>query len=276
MNFNAELYSPSFIPLESVKIFLDETLSKLYWNKSDEEEVVLDVGCGPGGTTSSLVLPLFPKLKKVFAIDIMQEMIDLARRKNSHPLIEYNVASIEDWSTVKHFEGKITKTVSIHCFQWLKNQLKAFQNIFRLLKTGGEAVIVLVLQSSFFATVLEMQNNPKWIQYFQDIDNCVADSHLNNHKTPYYKKMLEDIGFEILYSKEEVKIDVFASTEDYKRFFSSICVLVSYIPDAQKEEFKNDFIQALLKKNGLQNIGLPFHTGNMLELIIRKKINNIP
>ncbi|GFY61920.1 hypothetical protein TNIN_306331 [Trichonephila inaurata madagascariensis] len=45
-------------------------------------------------------------------------MIAIAKKQNFHPKIEYSVASIEDWSTVKQWKEQMTKVISIHCFHW--------------------------------------------------------------------------------------------------------------------------------------------------------------
>ncbi|GIY36079.1 juvenile hormone acid O-methyltransferase [Caerostris extrusa] len=216
----------------------------------------MDVGCGAGGTTAKLIFPLFTQSKKIFAVDFLPGMIDLAKRENSHPSIEYSVANIGDWSTVKQWEDQITKLVSVHCFEWVKDQKKCFQNVFKLLKKGGQAALCF------------------------GIDNYVSESHYKKYHASYYKQILEDIGFDIVYCKEEVKIDVFSSDEEYKIgylnddldyeiFLINLCLDVLHsIPT--KEEFQKDLFQELLKQNGRNKDGLPFHTANMIEIIIRK------
>ncbi|GFU52261.1 methyltransf_25 domain-containing protein [Trichonephila clavipes] len=89
MNLEPELLCSEHIPLESLKSFLSKKFPQLEWNQNSKEDVVLDAGCGPGGTTYQLALPLFPNVKKIWAIEF-------AKKHNSNPLIEYNVANLED------------------------------------------------------------------------------------------------------------------------------------------------------------------------------------
>ncbi|GFY18759.1 methyltransf_25 domain-containing protein [Trichonephila clavipes] len=106
MNLEPNLYSNERIPLESVKSFLSRTLPQLEWNQSsNKEDVVLDAGCGPGGTTYQLVLPLFSNVKKILAVDLLPAAIDFAKNHNSHPLIEYSVANLEDCYTRAFGDG---------------------------------------------------------------------------------------------------------------------------------------------------------------------------
>ncbi|PRD21049.1 UNVERIFIED_CONTAM: hypothetical protein NCL1_52931 [Trichonephila clavipes] len=131
--------------------------------QSNEEETLFDAGCGPGGTTVKFILPLIPRLKK---------------------------------SSLEHFENQITKFVSVYCFQWLKDPRKGFENVFRLLKPGGEAASTCVLQSSYYSAFIEMHNNnPAWTNLFQNVD------HLSTFQKYKYdgadcNKIAEDIGFE--------------------------------------------------------------------------------
>ncbi|GFY61919.1 juvenile hormone acid O-methyltransferase [Trichonephila inaurata madagascariensis] len=275
MNLDSKLYGVNPIPFPSVKKFFRETLPWLGAIKDGEDDVVLDIGCGPGGTTVQLILPLLPKLKILYAIDAVQNMIDLARKRNFHPKIQYSVANIEDWSTVKHWRGQISKLVSVYCFQWLKNQKKGFQNVYHLLKPGGQAVILIVSESPYASAVSEMQNNLKWKRFLKDIDTYTTSYNNSKFNTSYYNKILREIGFEILHCKREMKNDVFISEEQYRDFFTSINVSTSHIPVDRKEEFLNEFFETLDRHSGRNKNELPVHRGRIMELIIRKPDYNV-
>ncbi|GFU55930.1 juvenile hormone acid O-methyltransferase [Nephila pilipes] len=270
MNLEPESYSSQHIPLKSVRHFVLEMLPQLGWNQSSKEDIVLDVGCGPGGTTYQLVLPLFPGVKKIFAVDLVPVAIEFAKKHNSHQLIEYSVANFEDWSNLKQWEGQITRLVSVYCINWLKDQRNAFQNVFKLLKKGGEAGICFPIESAFYDAILKVQNDPKWSCYLKDVENLIPESHHKKYDSSFYKKMLEAIGFEIIYSRNEVITDVISSDKKYRDFFTSVFVLIPHVPSDLKEELKHDFIKELLRLNGRNDKGLPLFTSNVIELVIRK------
>ncbi|GIY45317.1 juvenile hormone acid O-methyltransferase [Caerostris extrusa] len=242
MNLDPENYSILTKPIDSVKAFLTETLPQLGWGKSGAEEVVLDIGCGPGGNTVKLVLPLFPHLKRIFAFDLLPNMIEFAKTNNSHSKVEYSVGNIERMVRLEKWKGQITKIVSVHCFQWLKDKKKGFYSVHQLLKTGGEAAICL------------------------GVDDYVSDGYLYKHDCLHYKKMLEEIGFHVRLCTEERKLDPFSSDDEYRNFFASICVFMSYVPDDLKEEFKDDLFEEMMKENGRNGDGLPLHWANTIEL----------
>ncbi|KAF8778434.1 Juvenile hormone acid O-methyltransferase like protein [Argiope bruennichi] len=181
MNLDAYLYSSRSIPLESARMFIVKTLRNLGWGKIADKEVVLDVGCGPGGTTRKLILPLFQNCPRIFAMDALPDMIKLAKKQNYSSQIEYSVANIEEWSSLERWENQITKLVSILCFHWLKDQRKAFQNVYKLLQKGGEAAFFFALQTTFHATILEMQMRSKWSHLFKEVENYVPESQYKGH-----------------------------------------------------------------------------------------------
>ncbi|CAL1293341.1 unnamed protein product [Larinioides sclopetarius] len=271
MNLDAVLYSTRYVPLESAQSFILKILPQMGWGKSEGDDVILDVGCGPGGTTRHLILSLFSSSSKIFAVDSIPDMIALARKHNSCSQIEYRVANIEDWSVLERWKNQITKVVSILCFHWLKDQQKAFRNVYHLLRKEGEAAFFFALRSTFHASVLDMQNSSRWSHLFNGVENYVPESQFKGYADSYYKKMLEEMGFEVLYCQSVEKIDVFSSEKEYREFFCSICVLRKYVPTEQLEEFENDFIEAMLQKNGRDTNGNPTLKAIFMEIVGRKK-----
>ncbi|GIY45307.1 hypothetical protein CEXT_498981 [Caerostris extrusa] len=79
LDLNSELYYQWHEPFESVVRFFRNTLLQVGWGQGHQKEVAMDVGSGPGGTTTQLVLPLFPRLEKVIAVDLLPHMVDIAR-----------------------------------------------------------------------------------------------------------------------------------------------------------------------------------------------------
>ncbi|GFT40328.1 hypothetical protein NPIL_139051 [Nephila pilipes] len=95
MYFDAELYNDKVKPWETVTYFINKTLPSLGWT-SDEPEVVMDVGSGPGNISKNYILPAFPNLKKLIAMDATPSMIEVAKLRHPHSNIEYVVANLEN------------------------------------------------------------------------------------------------------------------------------------------------------------------------------------
>ncbi|GBN29743.1 hypothetical protein AVEN_40064-1 [Araneus ventricosus] len=95
MFFDAELYNTLDKPWETILKFLGKTLPDLGFY-SEEPEVVMDVGCGPGYLSKNYIFPCFPNLQEMIAMDVTPNMIEEARTRHPHPKIKYVLADIED------------------------------------------------------------------------------------------------------------------------------------------------------------------------------------
>ncbi|GFY51927.1 hypothetical protein TNIN_405551 [Trichonephila inaurata madagascariensis] len=213
MNLEPNLYSNERIPLESVKSFLSRTLPQLEWNQSSNRyDVVLDAGCGPGGTTYQLILPLFSNVKKIFAVDLLPAAIDFAKNHNSHPLIEYSVANLEDCFILFQVDSQAlgrsnNKTNLRLLYQLAERSTKCVSKCIQTLEKGAEAAVCFPLQTSYYDALLEVQNDPKWSNFLKNIETLIPESHHKKWNCTPYKEMLQDIGFEILYCREKVTTD---------------------------------------------------------------------
>ncbi|GFT09841.1 methyltransf_25 domain-containing protein [Trichonephila clavipes] len=286
MHFEAEWYARSE-PLQSVVHFITVTLKELGWNDGTED-LVMDVGCGPGKVTTKWVLPLFQEVKKIVALDYLPSMIEKARTLNAHPKVEYHAGDFEDRSTTESWKGQVSKIISIHCFNWFKNQRESFQTVYDLLLPGGEAALYFELNSDFFNAVEEITYSEKWKSFFQvdilrmtfhleinplishSIYNYVPESNRKKYDSTHYRKMVQEIGFEVRFCQSELKVNRLSSHEIVKGLYYSICALVPHVPEDRKEEFKNDLYQCVLKQSGRDKESMPQHSATTLELVVKK------
>ncbi|GIY79301.1 methyltransf_25 domain-containing protein, partial [Caerostris darwini] len=268
---NPTEYSKNQLHLKSVQDFLLDVADKANI-RTTAKQVVLDVGCGPGIGTKELMLPLVQeRLEKLYAFDVSPVMIEIAKQKYSDKNIEYFVADMEDWKQLERLEGQITTLISIHCFHWLGDQKKAFEHVKKLLKPNGVACLLFPLQATFFDAVEDIKVHPKWKDILMDVDDRIPESHKKKWDSKHYLDIVQELGFEIVRCESRSIRDVAISDDHYKLFLSSLCVILESIPESKREEFKQDFFEELLKKNGRTGERkLPFHDGCMLDIIIKK------
>ncbi|GIY61604.1 methyltransf_25 domain-containing protein [Caerostris darwini] len=268
---NPTEYSKSQVHLQSVQDFLLDVADKANI-RTTAKQVVLDVGCGPGMGTKELMLPLVQEhLEKFYAFDVSPVMIEIAKQKNSDKNIEYFVADMEDWKQLERWEGRITTLMSIHCFNWVRDQRKAFEDVKKLLKPNGVACLLFPLQATFYDAVEDIKVHPKWKDSLMGVDDRIPESHKKKWDSKHYLDIVQELGFEIIRCESRSIRDVAVSDDHYKLFFSSLCVFLESIPESKREEFKQDFFEELLKKNGRTGEQkLPYHDGCMLDIIIKK------
>ncbi|XP_054707417.1 juvenile hormone acid O-methyltransferase-like [Uloborus diversus] len=267
---DASLYSKHrSLQICNTEIFIASILPKMDWGRS-EQEIVMDVGCGPGNSINHLFLPKLPKANKVVAVDVLPDMIEFAKKNNAHPKIEYFQANVEDRSSLLQWENGITKIISIYCFNWLKDQKKAFENIYYVLKPGGEAALLFILTTPFWDSYKDHVENPKWNNYLKGVEPHIPESHFNKYGASHYKKMLESIGFIVKVCDDENRIHAYPNEEDCKVAALSRCGLTQYIPESMRAEFKEDAFQGLVKYNGRNSEGKPVLRYTNLTLLIKK------
>lgn len=95
-------------------------------------ERAIDLGCGGG----QLALVLAEHYDQVRAIDLSQEMINLARVKRPHPRITYEQGDLND------VRGQYDLVVSVMALHHVPDLPNALDNIANLVRPGGLAVLI--------------------------------------------------------------------------------------------------------------------------------------
>ena len=100
-----------------------------------KDGVALEIGCGSGYYTLRWLRPNF---KTVIAIDLLEAPSDICQG------IEYHQAGNCDYSCAAVPDESVDFVYSLGCFCHLSNSANALylQSVYRVLKTGGKALIV--------------------------------------------------------------------------------------------------------------------------------------
>ncbi|GIY45323.1 methyltransf_25 domain-containing protein [Caerostris extrusa] len=271
MHYDAETYSKLDRPWDSVVRFIKVTLPEMGWSSGDKEETIMDVGCGPGRLTRHFILPCFPSLKKIIAIDAVPGMIEQAKKLHPHPKVEYIVGNFEESSSLNQWKGKLTKFISIQCFNRMKDQKCAFKTVYDLLQPKGEAAFLFLLHNGYYEAIMKIVKDPKWKSYFKfNIEDSIPTSQLKNYNSLHFKNMVKDVGFSVRHCQETQNVTTFPTDEDYIEFYYSVCPLAPFIPKDKVEEFKKDLLNYTSKQNGRNSDGTPVDKSTTLEMILQK------
>ncbi len=131
-NLYADIYNNNVVYLNT---FEENTVLKLMGNLTNKK--ALDIGCGTG----RLIQDLINSGADVTAIDVSEEMVKIA--KNKFRTVNISVADVENLPFEDNsFDFVVASFLIVH----LKTLTKAFDEIYRVLKDGGEFLVTNINQ----------------------------------------------------------------------------------------------------------------------------------
>src|SRR5947208_71516 len=147
--------------------------------KPDPTKVGADIGCGTGNYT----LPFVDKFREVIGVDILDEMLQVARSKPNAKRVRWIPADALN-TTLRNEECDAVWLIStLHYFAG-KRQKLLFQEIYRILKPDG-----VVVADTEFAE----QHPSLWVvEYFPSLRERFKDACLSVEQ---YRTWLQEIGF---------------------------------------------------------------------------------
>jgi ubiquinone/menaquinone biosynthesis C-methylase UbiE len=161
------------------KIF--EYLSMLRMTKLKETDTILDLGCGEG----TLSLALSKNVKKVVGVDINSELIEDARFKadelKGKISAEFYALPLEE---MNFNEGSFDKVFSFSVIEHIPNYMTVFQELYRVLKKGGELIISVDSFSGFSPEFRAHHKKIFLVQHYFDSQEL--------------RKLLTNLGFETI------------------------------------------------------------------------------
>ncbi|GIY53258.1 uncharacterized protein CEXT_389631 [Caerostris extrusa] len=126
-------------------------------------------------------------------------------KTHSSQCFSKKTVSIKCKSTLKEWEGKISKLVFNQCFHQVKDYKTCFQNVFKLLKPGGEAAIFFCLQSGYAGWHWKLIDDPAWKKYFNGKLPEMPSTQFTDIMASDYETMLQKIGFLAIEYKTEAR-----------------------------------------------------------------------
>ncbi|XP_067133209.1 juvenile hormone acid O-methyltransferase-like [Centruroides vittatus] len=153
----------SIILSRYVTFSLDLHFPSMEWS---DDDIILDIGCGPGRTTKNILLPKCPKVKKIVAIDINPCYIEYARKTYFHEKIEYKTQDITHKPDFKEIR-KYDKVVSFYAFNFVNDFQKLFFAISSILKPGGYFIFIFFTKCLLFAVIRDLSANEEWKKYIK-------------------------------------------------------------------------------------------------------------
>ncbi|XP_074648762.1 juvenile hormone acid O-methyltransferase-like [Tubulanus polymorphus] len=248
MNPDGELYSLYCLAQQK---WASEILAATRFDRSKTYRNILDVGCGTGEVTNILFDEFENGIEKLIAVDKYDEMVKVARRKNSRPGIDYSVADITDPSSFKsEWQHRFDLITSFLVLHWVPDQYQVLELVKTLLAPRGELLFVISLKppAAFLKVTEVITKSEKWAPYLKGFVPSWRhrpgwEKH-NAWRKPNpaggYRQILRTCGFLVQYCEVRNLDFVFPDREYGKGMIQTILPHVQPIPKSQLPSFMDD------------------------------------
>ncbi|XP_077557038.1 juvenile hormone acid O-methyltransferase-like [Haemaphysalis longicornis] len=114
-----------------------------------EDDQHLDVGCGPGNFLQDRLLPHLRPCRRLVGVDSSWEMLDYAKRHCREPEVAFEHLDIErgEPQAIIDKYGQFDRVYSFLTFHYVWDLERAYRNVNRLLKAGGECLAVCFVRT---------------------------------------------------------------------------------------------------------------------------------
>lgn len=238
----------------------------LKWS-SDNQDTVMDVGCGPGNVLFNVILPVFQgKYSMAYGTDVSTDMIDFCQRNYAEQEnLKFLVLDIE--GCCDYFErkyGRLDHIVSTYALHWLTSQPKGFRNIYNLLKPGGDFLSLHIQSSTLYDIMAHMDQHHKWSQYFDHLADCIPLSQNSTRPEQELRDILINNGFEDVMVDVVYQDVVMDNYETMMAFLGGIVCQVERVPKEERMDYIQEFMdygigKGLIKTRSSGELSYPIY-----------------
>ncbi|XP_055855251.1 juvenile hormone acid O-methyltransferase isoform X1 [Episyrphus balteatus] len=233
-----------------------EFSSVLKW-RLDGKDSLIDLGTGSGDVLMDFIYPLMPKnFTKLVGTDISSEMVKHCEKNYSQSEnVKFKVLDIGTENLPKELIGEFDHVTSFYSIHWVQNQRLAADNVYRLLKSGGDCLLVFLSTHSINETYDIVSLNPKWAPYMKDIKNYYSPLFRSKDPRSEFSKILEDTGFVDVRVEERYKIFDHEDFEEMKNTYRAVNPFLHRVPVEMHEEILDEIIHTAIKIGNKSNNG---------------------
>lgn len=178
------------------KIFRDEPFGGVVEFLKDKKGNILDLGCGSGRN--------FVKIDgKIYGVDFSEKMVEMARERAEDKKISAEIFKAEAYDLPfenDFFDSAICIAV-IHCVEKEINRKKALEELFRVLKKGGEAMITVWSRNEE-----RIRNKPREAMIPWTVGGKKYMRYYYIYEKKEFEDLLKSVGFKIVSLTEDKNI----------------------------------------------------------------------
>ncbi|XP_065206423.1 juvenile hormone acid O-methyltransferase-like [Planococcus citri] len=223
------------VQARDVDMLLQEFKSKIKWSSKQK---IIDIGCGPGDTTCNYLLPLIPRDAELLAIDMSETMIGLAKSQYwTDPRLNFEVLDVTKPKIVEKYESNFDTVFSFYCLNWIPDQQSAMKNMYSVLKSDGEILVILVVDCPNYPLHELLAASPKWSPYMENYRDTISPYRYSNDPVSDVRNLFQDVGFHIKNSSYAMKSYTFPTKEIFHKWMDGVNPFLKNIPQNVLDEY---------------------------------------
>ncbi|GLH06447.1 Uncharacterized protein GBIM_11965 [Gryllus bimaculatus] len=118
----------------------------------------------------------------------------------------------------------------------------ALRNIHSLLRPGGEALLLFVVNSPMYDAYIAMQNNPRWCDFMKDANSFISPYHRSTDPVLDFSTVLRQMGFNVHACRLEHFRYCYPTMQDFKDSTMVLNPFLKRVPEELQTTFINDFM----------------------------------
>ncbi|BES90920.1 Acid methyltransferase [Nesidiocoris tenuis] len=247
--FNPSLYvKQNNLQRRDAALVLQDLIHRMSWN---QEENILDVGCGPGDVTVSVLSNYLPDDVTIVGCDISENMIKYAQATYENKRFKFRQLDVGNSNIWMNWdEESFDKIFSFYCLHWVKDLKQAAENMNTMLKNGGELVTLTPITHPFFELFRKIYDDPKWREQMKVMKTY--DTIFKSFDHQEYLQVLESSGFEIISADVKERNYTHTSLEEFLEYLESVNPFVKRVSGNKLKELTEDCVKIMLQEGLLK------------------------
>nr|ARE68679.1 juvenile hormone acid O-methyltransferase [Epicauta chinensis] len=239
-----DLYAKSNqITRTTIGDLLDKYIGLMRWQSDEKNVTILDIGCGDGGVLFDSLLPKLPQnFHKLYGIDISQEFLDYASKRNNDKRIVFEKFDIASNELPLKYCQQFDHAFSFYCLHWVADQKKAFENIYNMLKPGGDMMLAFLGIYPLFAIYEILAKTSKWSKYMYDFDKFISPYHHSRRPDVEMEHLLTRQGFISLECQAIPSLFTFETLISFIQLIKAVNPFISRLPEDEVDNYLDDFV----------------------------------